>query len=79
MPEIPVMIAGSGDRVLTLAAHHARIVGFTGGKSGSIAPDPLAERVDFVRNAAGDRFGQLQLNLTITAVLATTAASPICG
>ncbi len=67
LPEVPVMIAGSGDRVLTLAAQHAGIIGLTGGKQGSTAHDPLAERVDFVRAAAGDRFDQLELNLTITA------------
>ncbi|WP_216901313.1 TIGR03621 family F420-dependent LLM class oxidoreductase [Nocardia alni] len=67
LPDIPVMIAGSGDRVLTLAAQHARSIGLTGGKQGSTASDPLAERVDFVRTAAGDRIDLLELNLTITA------------
>ncbi|HEU4361968.1 MAG TPA: LLM class flavin-dependent oxidoreductase, partial [Mycobacterium sp.] len=35
LPDIPIMIAGSGDRVLTLAAQHSAIVGFPGGKPGS--------------------------------------------
>lgn len=67
LPDIPVMIAGSGDRVLTLAAQQSAIVGFAGGKPGSTATDPLLERVEFVRHAAGDRFETLELNLCITA------------
>jgi probable F420-dependent oxidoreductase len=67
-PTVPIMIAGSGDRIMTLAAHHADIIGLTGGRSGSTAADPLAERIEFVRTAAGDRFGELELNIVITAV-----------
>lgn len=57
---VPILIAGSGDRVLTIAARRAQIVGIAGG--------PLTERVEFVRRAAGDRFDDLELNLAITAV-----------
>ena len=32
------------------------------------ADDPLAERIEFVRNAAGDRFDELELNIAITAM-----------
>lgn len=67
LPDIPLMIAGKGDRVLTLATQQATIIGFTGGKPDSTGDDPLAERVDFVRHAAGDRFDTLELNLSITA------------
>lgn len=66
-PAIPLLVAGNGDRVLTLAARQAQIVGLTGSDVGKGVDDPLAERVDFVRTAAGDRFDQLELNLTITA------------
>ncbi|MFW0788360.1 TIGR03621 family F420-dependent LLM class oxidoreductase [Gordonia sp. CPCC 205333] len=57
----PIMVAGVGDKVLTLAAHQADIVAL------SAVPDEefLAERIDFVRAAAGDRFDQLELNLII--------------
>jgi probable F420-dependent oxidoreductase len=64
---VPILIAGNGDRLLTVAARHADIVGLTGARVGTVA-DPLAERIDFVRNAAGDRFADLELNLAITAV-----------
>jgi probable F420-dependent oxidoreductase len=66
-PTTPILIAGNGDRVLTLAAQHADIIGLTGSRVHE-ADDPLAERIEFVRNAAGDRFDSLELNLAITAV-----------
>ncbi|KAA1246994.1 LLM class F420-dependent oxidoreductase [Mycobacterium simiae] len=66
-PELPILIAGNGDKVLTLAAQHADIVGLTGSPVHA-ADDPLAERVGFVRQAAGERFDALELNLAITAV-----------
>ncbi|MBO0884085.1 MAG: LLM class F420-dependent oxidoreductase [Mycobacterium sp.] len=64
---VPILIAGNGDRLLTVAARHADIIGLTGARVGAVA-DPLAERVKFVRDAAGDRFADLELNLAITAV-----------
>lgn len=60
-PEIPLLIAGNGDRVLTVAAEHADIVALTGS-----ATDPLDERIDVVRRAAGPRFDDLVLDLAIT-------------
>jgi probable F420-dependent oxidoreductase len=68
LPTVPILIAGSGDRLLTLAAAQADIVGLTGGRPDSRAADPLAERIEFVRSAAGERFDKLELNLVITAV-----------
>lgn len=66
-PDVPILIAGSGDRLLTVAARHAGIVGLTGARVAG-ADDALAERVEFLRAAAGDRFAALELNLAITAV-----------
>lgn len=67
-PTVPLLIAGNGDRVLTLAARHADIIGFSGGNAGSRAEDPLADRVALVKAAAAERFDRLELNLAITAV-----------
>ena len=67
-PDVPLLIAGNGDRVLTLAAQQADIIGFSAGPAGSQAADPLAERIALVRKAAGARFDDLELNLAITAV-----------
>lgn len=43
------------------------MIGLTGSDLGKDVDDPLAERVEFVRRAAGDRFDALELNLAITA------------
>ncbi len=75
LPNVPILIAGNGNRLLTIAAQHADIIGLTGASSGDAA-DPLAERVDFVRNAAGERFADLELNLAITAVPSGDSEQP---
>jgi probable F420-dependent oxidoreductase len=73
-PSIPILIAGNGDRVLRIAAQHADIIGFTGGGLPTHDdPDPMAERVEFVRAAAGDRVANLEFNLAITAVPTDTS------
>lgn len=53
----PIMVAGQGDRLLTLAAKEADIVGVA-----SVGDEAeLAERVAFVKNAAGDRVADIEL------------------
>jgi probable F420-dependent oxidoreductase len=74
-PKTPILIAGNGDRVLTLAARQADIIGLTGANVRD-ADNPLAERIEFVRNAAGDRFDSLELNLVITAMPAEGETMP---
>lgn len=76
-PSIPLLIAGNGDRVLTIAAELADIIGFTGG--GLPTPenrDPMAERVAFVQAAAGERIGDLEFNLAVTAVPTDNSGVP---
>jgi probable F420-dependent oxidoreductase len=65
---VPILIAGNGDKLLAVAARHADIIGLTGGQPASDGGDPLAERIAFLRSAAGHRFEPLELNLAITAV-----------
>ena len=67
LPNVPILIAGNGNRLLTVAATHADIIGLTGANDRGVG-DPLAERIEFVRAAAGDRFADLELNLAITGV-----------
>jgi probable F420-dependent oxidoreductase len=69
LPNVPILIAGNGNRLMTIAAQHADIIGLTGASS-------LADRVEFVRNAAGDRFADLVLNLAITAVPSGDSEQP---
>jgi probable F420-dependent oxidoreductase len=73
LPSVPILIAGNGDRLLTVAARHADIVGLTGANPRG-ADDALAERIEFVHAAAGGR--DLELNLAITAVPADDSGMP---
>ena len=76
-PSIPILIAGNGDRVLRIAAQHADIIGLTGGGVPDYpGHDPLAERIDFVRTAAGERFADLELNIAITGVPTDSSGIP---
>ena len=68
VPDVPLLIAGNGDKLLTVAAQKAHVIGLTGGDPTSEKGDPLAERIDFVRRAAGDRFDDLELNIAVTAM-----------
>ena len=70
-PVPPVMLAGAGGRMLRLAAREADIVGFsiTAGISEGLTPrEALASRVQVVRDAAGERFEDVELNLFVAAV-----------
>jgi probable F420-dependent oxidoreductase len=66
--DVPILIAGNGDKLLTLAAQRANIIGLTGGAPITAESDPLADRIAFVRRAAGDRFDELELNIAVTAM-----------
>jgi probable F420-dependent oxidoreductase len=74
-PNTPILIAGNGDRVLTIAAQLADQIGLTGSRVRDVA-DPMAERAEFVREAAGERFDSLELNLSITAMPAVGETMP---
>ncbi len=51
-PRLPILIAGSGPRLLALAAHEAVVV----------------EKIALLREAAGERFAQLEINLNLMMV-----------
>jgi probable F420-dependent oxidoreductase len=76
LPEVPLLIAGNGNRLLTVAAEKAQIIGLTGGDPASEGGDPLAERITFVRNAAPERFDDLELNIAITAMPIDDSGTP---
>ena len=85
---VPVVIGGGGRRMLSLAARHADIVGVNANlRSGEIGLDAINDvmperfdaKLEWVREAAGDRFGQLELNVLASAQIteggrATTTA-----
>jgi alkanesulfonate monooxygenase SsuD/methylene tetrahydromethanopterin reductase-like flavin-dependent oxidoreductase (luciferase family) len=74
------MLAGLNDRILTLAAERADIVGHTaiwqaeGKPPGTLrlgTHEDFAERVRFFRERAGDRVDEIEANFLIQAVLVT--------
>jgi probable F420-dependent oxidoreductase len=84
-PYPPILVGGSGKRLLSLAAREATIVGFSprtqtisvaGHMNQSLdiqdalAP-ALAEKLTWVRQAAGPRFASLELNLIVLEVILT--------
>ena len=78
-PHPPILIGGGGPRVLSIAAREADIVGINpnmkAGVMSSGAADATAEAVDrkvaIVREAAGDRFNQLELHVMSFGVMVT--------
>jgi probable F420-dependent oxidoreductase len=65
-PRPPILIAGSGRQLLRLAAREADIIAL------GLPPDATeataAEKIGWIREAAGDRFEQIELNLNLMAV-----------
>jgi probable F420-dependent oxidoreductase len=85
-PHPPLLIGGGGPRVLSIAAREADIVGVNGTlTTGSIGPEALASmtretvsnRVDVVRRAAGDRIGDIELNIRAFFVSVTEDATTV--
>ena len=83
-PHPPLLIGGGGRRVLSIAAREADIVGINGNlAAGAIGPDAIAsmtrdavtEKVAVVREAAGDRFADLELNIRAFMVRVTDDAA----
>jgi probable F420-dependent oxidoreductase len=78
-PHPPLLVGGAGKRLLTLAAREASIVSIgtkaQGDGSGLDATDttPAATRqkVAWIRQAAGERFNQLELNMIMYEVVVT--------
>ncbi|MET7997476.1 TIGR03621 family F420-dependent LLM class oxidoreductase [Amycolatopsis sp. NPDC005232] len=67
----PIMLSGSGDRMVALGGREADIFSFSimaGVTAGTAPEDAFAHRVQVLRDAAGDRFGDIELNLFVAAV-----------
>jgi probable F420-dependent oxidoreductase len=70
-PQPPIMLAGVGNRMLRLGAREADIFSFaiTAGVMAGVAPEEaFARRVAVLREAAGDRVDDVELNLFVAAV-----------
>ena len=81
---VPVVIGGGGRRMLSIAGRHADIIGVNANlRSGEIGlaaindvlPDRFDEKLQWVRDAAGDRFDQIELNVLVAAAQITEGGS----
>jgi probable F420-dependent oxidoreductase len=77
-PRPPIMIGGGGRKILSVAGRHADIVTLTAPKPGSVSitaegysADALAEQVDWIRDAAGDRFDDIELAISAMGIVVT--------
>ena len=71
---VPLLIGGGGRRMLGIAAREADIVGVTANlKAGEVGADAIADvvpesfdrKLEWVRESAGDRFDDLELNVLV--------------
>jgi probable F420-dependent oxidoreductase len=73
-PHPPFMIGGGGRVTLELAGREAEIVSLAPRIKArrsdleSLTPEGVREKVDWVRNAAGDRFDEIELNIYPTMI-----------
>jgi probable F420-dependent oxidoreductase len=77
-PHPPVMVGGGGRRVLSLAARHADIVALNPRATPEGVPDrrditaeSTEQKLAWVREAAGERFPDLELNIVVLRVVPT--------
>jgi probable F420-dependent oxidoreductase len=65
-PHPPIVVAATGPRLLALAAREADIVAL--GVQPNQGEDVFREKIDILRQAAGPRFEQIELNANLAAV-----------
>jgi probable F420-dependent oxidoreductase len=79
-PRPPLMLGGGGRRVLSFAAKNAEIVGINVNlRSGAVGPDAIANgtpdatrrKIAWVKEAAGERFADIELNTLVGFVMIT--------
>ncbi|EOM76635.1 FMN reductase [Rhodococcus rhodnii LMG 5362] len=77
-PRPPIAVGGGGPRMLALAAKYADIISVATPTSkegklllSGVTLDKTIERVERIREAAGDRFDEIELNWTITMIMIT--------
>ena len=85
-PHPPIMIGGGGRRTLTLAGREANIVGLAprilpigAPDLGSISFEGTREKIGWVRKAAGERFGDIVLNIYPSTVQPQITDEPLAA
>lgn len=78
-PHPPIYVGGSGRRLLSIAAQQANSIGISftepGGQMTNVDPATVRQKVDWVREAAGERIDQLELGYTIFVAKVTAGES----
>ncbi|MDQ2714648.1 MAG: TIGR03621 family F420-dependent LLM class oxidoreductase [Chloroflexota bacterium] len=79
-PHIPILVAGAGERMLRLAAREADIIAI-GSKISARGADPtdasLEQKIAWIKEAAGQRFAELELSQTIFDLEITDSGTPL--
>jgi probable F420-dependent oxidoreductase len=79
-PHMPILVAGTGERMLKLAAREANIVA-VGAKINWSGADPtdatLEQKIAWIQAAAGERFHDLELSQTIYDLLITDSPADL--
>jgi probable F420-dependent oxidoreductase len=84
-PHPPIFLGGGGKRLLTLAACEAQIIGLAPrliqgdtprADARSLTAAATEEKISWIREAAGDRFGELELNTYPTGGPAVVTGNP---
>jgi probable F420-dependent oxidoreductase len=77
-PHPPLLIGAAGKRMFSIAAREADIIGFQTASTanGILSNDPsvrlapaVAQKVEQVRQMAGDRFGRIELSMVVSVVI----------
>ncbi len=81
-PHLPILVAGSGEKMLKLAAREADIIAIAS-KISARGPDPtdatLEQKIGWIKEAAGPRFPDLELSQTIFEVEITDSTVPVAA
>ncbi|MFL5589622.1 MAG: LLM class flavin-dependent oxidoreductase, partial [Ktedonobacteraceae bacterium] len=79
-PHLPLLVAGAGERMLKLAAREANIVAI-GSKISGRGADPtdatLEQKIAWIKEAAGERFADLELSQTVYDLLITDSGTAL--
>jgi probable F420-dependent oxidoreductase len=77
-PHPPILIGGNGKRMLSIASRGANIVGLDIGVPGNgrsldlnDVPATMEQKLTWIRQSAGDRFNELELNIIVFGVVVT--------
>jgi probable F420-dependent oxidoreductase len=79
-PHLPILVAGSGERMLKLAGREANIVAI-GSKITQHGVDPadasLEQKIAWIKEAAGQRFADLELSQTVYDIVITDSGTDL--